>query len=242
MAEILMPKATAVWLIDNTALSFEQIARFCGLHHLEVKGIADGDVAAGVRGLDPIGAGQLSREEIAKAEADPNYDMQPLEPKHADMMTRKRKGPRYTPLSRRQDRPDAIAWMVRNHPEVPDSQIAKLIGTTKTTIEAVRSRTHWNSSNIKPVDPVSLGLCSQVDLDAVVAKAAARKRKAEEKAARERGEDIDTLRAADAARAEQEAAEAAEADAEQAMREMASKPVDAASVFGGFKDKPAETD
>ncbi len=242
MADILMPKATAVWLIDNTALSFEQIARFCGLHHLEVKGIADGDVAAGVRGLDPIGAGQLSREEIAKAEANPDYDMQPLEPKHANMMGRKRKGPRYTPLSRRKDRPDAIAWMVRNHPEVPDSQIAKLIGTTKTTIEAVRSRTHWNTSNIKPVDPVSLALCTQVDLDAVVAKAAAKKRKAEEKAALERGEDIDTLRAAKAASEEKAAQEAAEADTEKTLREMASKPVDAASVFGDFKEKTTDSE
>ena len=242
MAEILMPKATAVWLIDNTALSFDQIARFCGLHHLEVKGIADGDVAAGVRGLDPIGAGQLSREEIARAEANSDYDMQAMTPKHADMMGRKRKGPRYTPLSRRQDRPDAIAWMVRNHPEVPDSQIAKLIGTTKTTIDAVRSRTHWNTSNIKPVDPVSLALCSQIDLDAVVAKAAAKKRKAEEKAALERGEDLDTLRAASEAKAAQEAAEEAQADEEKSLRDIANKPVDAASVFGAFKEKPAETE
>ena len=159
MAEILMPKATAVWLVDNTALSFEQIAEFCNLHHLEVKGIADGDVAAGVRGNDPVSGGQLAREEIDKAEADASYRMKALPPKYAELHTpNKRRGPRYTPLSRRQNRPDAIAWLVRNHPELTDGQISKLIGTTKTTIEAVRERKHWNSSNIKPTDPVSLGL------------------------------------------------------------------------------------
>jgi uncharacterized protein len=237
MASILMPKATAVWLIDNTSLSFDQVARFCELHVLEVKGIADGDVAAGVRGLDPIGAGQLTREEIEKAEADPSYDMQAVSPKHAEKMVQKRRGPRYTPLSRRQERPDAIAWMIRNHPEVPDSQIGKLIGTTKTTIEAVRTRNHWNSSNIKPVDPVSLALCSQIDLDAVVSKAAAKKRKQEEKEALARGEDIDTLRSA----AETTAPVVEEVDEEERMREMASKPVNAASVFGAFKEKPEES-
>ncbi len=236
MATILMPKATAVWLIDNTSLSFDQVARFCQLHALEVKGIADGDVAAGVRGLDPIGAGQLTRDEIEKAEADPSYDMQAVTPKHADKMEQKRKGPRYTPLSRRQERPDAIAWMLRNHPEVPDSQIGKLIGTTKTTIDAVRTRNHWNSNNIKPVDPVSLALCTQIDLDAVVVKAAAKKRKADEKAALERGEDLDTLRAAAEATAQEEAAK----NEEEKIREMANKPVDAASVFGSFKEKPEE--
>jgi len=236
MASILMPKATAVWLIDNTSLSFDQIAQFCGLHALEIKGIADGDVAAGVRGLDPIGAGQLTRDEIEKAEANPSYEMQALTPKHADKMVQKRRGPRYTPLSRRQERPDAIAWMIRNHPEVSDAQIGKLIGTTKTTIEAVRTRSHWNSSNIKPVDPVSLALCSQIDLDAVVSKAAAKKQKADEKAALERGEDLDTLRSAAAA----VEAEKAERAAEEREREEANKPVNAASVFGAFKEKPEE--
>ncbi|PHS24240.1 MAG: hypothetical protein COA84_09630 [Robiginitomaculum sp.] len=236
MATILMPKATAVWLIDNTSLSFDQIARFCALHVLEIKGIADGDVASGVRGLDPIGAGQLTRDEIEKAGADPSYEMQVLTPKHADKMVQKRRGPRYTPLSRRQERPDAIAWMIRNHPEVSDAQIGKLIGTTKTTIEAVRSRSHWNSSNIKPVDPVSLALCSQIDLDALVSKAAAKKQKADEKAALERGEDLDTLRSA-AAAVEAEKAERAEEDRQ---IQQANKPVDAASVFGAFKEKPEE--
>ena len=177
MTEILMPKATAVWLIDNTALTFDQIAEFCGLHSLEVKGIADGDVAAGVRGADPIANGQLTREEIEKAENDAAYRMHAREAKHPEMITRKQKGPRYTPLSRRQERPNAIAWMVKNHPEVADAQIAKLIGTTKATIQSVRDRTHWNATNIRPEDPVALGLCSQLDLDEVVRKAAAKRRK-----------------------------------------------------------------
>ncbi|KAA5803747.1 DUF1013 domain-containing protein [Alkalicaulis satelles] len=175
MADILMPKATAVWLVDNTGLTFEQIADFTGLHHLEVKGIADGDVAAGVRGSDPVAAGQLAREELDKAEADPAYRMQASKPKYAEYQETTRKGPRYTPLSRRQNRPDAIAWLVRNHPELTDGQISKLIGTTKSTIESVRNREHWNSANIKPTDPVSLGLCTQIDLDAQVTKASARR-------------------------------------------------------------------
>ncbi|MEP3073611.1 cell cycle transcriptional regulator TrcR [Maricaulis sp.] len=181
MTEILMPKATAVWLVDNTSLTFEQIAGFCGLHPLEVKGIADGDVAVGVRGADPISNGQLTREEIEKAENNSDYRMTVVKPKYADLHTpAKRRGPRYTPLSRRQNRPDAIAWLVRNHPELSDAQISKLIGTTKTTIQAVRERTHWNSANIKPTDPVSLGLCTQIDLDDQVKKASARRRKLEE--------------------------------------------------------------
>lgn len=174
MSQILMPKATAVWLIDNTALTFNQISEFCGLHILEVEGIADGDVAGGIRGADPISNGQLAREEIERGEKDAGYSLKasvfandPVQSKG----TRK-KGPRYTPLSRRQDRPDAIAWLVRNHPEIPDSQISKLIGTTKPTITAIRERTHWKMSTINPTDPVSLGLCSQMDLDEMVRKAA----------------------------------------------------------------------
>lgn len=181
MTEILMPKATAVWLVDNTSLTFDQIADFCGLHPLEVKGIADGDVAAGVRGADPISNGQLTREEIEMAEGNDAYRMTPVKPKYSGLhQPAKRRGPRYTPLSRRQNRPDAIAWLVRNHPELADAQISKLIGTTKTTIQAVRERTHWNASNIKPTDPVSLGLCTQIDLDAQVQKASARRRQMEE--------------------------------------------------------------
>jgi hypothetical protein len=168
----LMPKATAVWLVENTALTFKQIADFTNLHELEVKGVADGDVAQGIKGLDPVTGGQLTREEIQKGEADPNYRLKILEPKVNIPVQKATKGPRYTPVSKRGDRPDAIAWLLRYHPELTDSQIMKLVGTTKSTIEAIRTRTHWNSSNIKPVDPVSLGLCSQLDLDFAVQKAA----------------------------------------------------------------------
>jgi len=184
MAEpILYPKATAVWLVDNTSLAFEQIADFCGLHPLEVKGIADGEVARDIRGADPIGNGQLSREELDKAQADPKYRMVAQKSRHAELMARStKKGPRYTPVSRRQDRPDAIAWFVRNHPEVTDAQIAKLLGTTKATIQQVRDRTHWNATNIKPVDPVTLGLVGQLELDEVVRKAAEKSRKDDAKA------------------------------------------------------------
>jgi hypothetical protein len=172
MADILMPKATAVWLVDNTSLTFEQIADFCGLHPLEVKGIADGEVARDIRGADPIANGQLSREEIDAAQQDAKRRMTALKSRHAEHLKPTKKAPRYTPVSRRQDRPDAIAWFVRNHPEVADAQIARLLGTTKATIDQVRNRTHWNSANIKPVDPVSLGLSTQIELDDIVRKAA----------------------------------------------------------------------
>jgi len=177
MTEILMPKATAVWLVDNTSLTFDQIADFCGLHPLEVKGIADGEVARDIRGADPIANGQLSREELDKAQADDRYRMKAQKSRHAELLKPVKKAPRYTPVSRRQDRPDAIAWFIRNHPEVADSQIARLLGTTKATIEQVRNRSHWNSANIKPVDPVTLGLATQLELDAVVKKAAEKKAK-----------------------------------------------------------------
>jgi len=173
--QILMPKATAVWLVDNTSLTFEQIADFCGLHPLEVKGIADGEVARDIRGADPIANGQLSREELDKAGKNPKYRMAAQKSRHQELLKPVKKGPRYTPVSRRQDRPDAIAWFVRNHPEITDAQVAKLLGTTKATIEQVRNRTHWNSANIKPVDPVTLGLVGQLELDAVVKKAAEKK-------------------------------------------------------------------
>ncbi len=182
MTQPLMPKATAVWLIDNTTLTFRQIASFCGLHELEVKGIADGDVAAGIKGMDPITAGQIKRADLEKAEANSDFHM-PLAVKREDVPTpERRKGPRYTPVSRRQDRPDAIAWLVRNHPEITDAQISRLVGTTKPTIVAIRDRSHWNTPNIKPVDPVTLGLCSQIELDAVVQKAALKLERAAKKA------------------------------------------------------------
>ena len=168
----LMPKATAVWLVENTTLTFTQIAEFCHLHELEVKGIADGDVATGVRGLDPVTGGQLTREEIAKAEADTSHKLHILELKLDVKVKKSTSGPRYTPVSRRGDRPDAIQWLLRYHPELPDSAIMKLVGTTKHTINSVRDRTHWNIQTIKPVDPVSLGICTQTDLDQAVQKAA----------------------------------------------------------------------
>ncbi len=168
--QLLMPKATAVWLVDNTALSFDQIAQFCKLHPLEVKAIADGESAQGIKGLDPIATGQLSREEIARAEANPNHKLKLSEPK-VRVPESKRKGPRYTPVSKRQDRPNAILWLVRNHPELKDAQISRLVGTTKSTIEQIRERTHWNSANLTPMDPVTLGLCSQIDLDLEVERA-----------------------------------------------------------------------
>jgi hypothetical protein len=177
MNDVLMPKATAVWLVDNTSLTFEQIADFCGLHPLEVNGIADGEVARDIRGADPIANGQLSREELDKAQADPKYRMKAQVSRHAELLKPTKKAPRYTPVSRRQDRPDAIAWFVRNHPEVADSQIAKILGTTKSTIDQVRNRQHWNAANIKPVDPVTLGLIGQLELDDVVRRAADKKAK-----------------------------------------------------------------
>lgn len=167
----LMPKATAVWLVDNTSLSFEQIADFCKLHPLEVKAIADGEAAQGIKGLDPVMTGQLSREEIDKAQANPDHRLNLQKPK-TRVPESKRKGPRYTPVSRRQDRPNAILWLVRNHPELKDAQIMRLVGTTKPTIQAIRERTHWNSPNLTPSDPVTLGLCSQIELDMEVEKAA----------------------------------------------------------------------
>ena len=170
MTQLLMPKATAVWLVDNTALSFDQIAHFCHLHPLEVRAIADGEAAQGIKGMDPVTTGQLTREEIKRGEADTNYRLKLNEPKVRVPET-KRRGGRYTPLSKRQDRPNAILWLVRNHPELKDAQISRLVGTTKSTIEQIRNRTHWNSASLQPMDPVTLGLCSQIDLDLEVQRA-----------------------------------------------------------------------
>ncbi|MET0545265.1 MAG: cell cycle transcriptional regulator TrcR [Caulobacterales bacterium] len=175
---VLMPKATAVWLIENTSLTFEQIADFCGLHELEVTHLAQKEGLSSIRGADPIARGDLERSEIEKGEKDQDYRMKASTPLNAAAISKKAP-PRYTPVSRRQDRPDAIAWMVRNHPEVPDAQTAKLLGTTKATIESVRNRTHWNSAQIKPVDPVTLGLCTQIELDAIVGRAAELKARAD---------------------------------------------------------------
>ena len=177
----LMPKATAVWLVENTALTFDQIAEFCNLHPLEVKGIADGDVAQGIRGMDPIMSGELSRAELEIAEANNTHKLV-LNKTSVDLPeVKSKKQKKYTPLSRRQDRPAAIAWLVRNHPELKDSEVIKLVGTTKTTIEAIRSRTHWNIGSIQPQDPVVLGLSTQIELDKLVLRASKRLQREQDK-------------------------------------------------------------
>lgn len=193
MSAPLMPKATAVWLVDNTSLTFEQIAAYCGLHALEVKGIADGDVAQGIRGKDPISSGELTRDEIRKAQEDPDYRMEMAKPEIEVPEVKTKKGPRYTPTSVRQDRPNAILWLLRSHPELKPSQIMKLVGTTKPTIEAIAERTHWNSANLQPLDPVTMGLCSQIDLDAEVQKAARRVEREQKAAAKAAGLPTGTL-------------------------------------------------
>jgi hypothetical protein len=177
MNKPLMSKATAVWLVDNTTLTFKQVADFCGLHELEVQGIADGDVATGVKGFDPVSNNQLDPGEIEKGQADPAYKLK-LKFIASAVGEEKRRGPRYTPLSKRQDRPAAILWLVKFHPELTDGQVGKLVGTTKPTILAIRERTHWNINNITPIDPVALGLCKQTELDAAV-QVAVRKKAAE---------------------------------------------------------------
>ena len=170
MANPLMPKATAVWLVENTALTFHQIAEFCGLHQLEVQGIADGEVAIGIKGLDPVANGQLDQAELDRCIADPAAKLK-LKISDNPQPVKRTKGPRYVPVSKRQDKPDAIAFLLRYFPELSDPQICRLIGTTKPTVKAIRERTHWNSSNIRPRDPVTVGLCRQVDLDQAVEKA-----------------------------------------------------------------------
>jgi len=178
----LMPKATAVWLVDNTGLTFEQIADFCGLHPLEVKGIADEDVAKGIKGQDPVSSGQLTREQIEEAEKNPKMRLKMAAPKHKMPPVRQKKAPRYTPVSKRQDKPDAVYWILRNHPEFTDADIVKLVGTTKATIQKIRERSHWNAANIKAVDPVTAGLCSQLELDLAVTRATQKKERAEKRA------------------------------------------------------------
>jgi uncharacterized protein len=177
MAQLMMPKATAVWLVENTTLTFDQIAEFCGLHPLEVQGIADGEVAIGIVGLDPQANGQLTPEELARVQADPKARLK-MAKVNIPLPTLRTKGPRYTPVSKRQDKPNAVMWLLRHHPELGDAQIARLIGTTKDTIAKVRERSHWNAANLKPQDPVLLGLCSQTDLN----KAVERARRAAERA------------------------------------------------------------
>ncbi|MEQ9813642.1 MAG: DUF1013 domain-containing protein [Azospirillaceae bacterium] len=175
MAQPLMPKATAVWLIDNTSLTFTQVAEFCGLHELEVQAIADGEVATGMVGMDPIASGQLTLEEVRRCEADPSARLKLLIRDNMPRPVTRTKGPRYTPVTKRQDKPDGISWLLKNHPELSDAQIARLIGTTKPTINAIRDRSHWNSANIKPQSPVQLGLCSYQDLADALEKARRRR-------------------------------------------------------------------
>jgi hypothetical protein len=198
MTTPLMPKATAVWLVENTGLTFEQIAEFCGMHPLEIQGIADGEVAIGIVGIDPVAASQLTREEIARCEADRKAKLQLLK-KDLPQIVQQVKGARYTPIAKRQDKPSAIAWLLRHHQELTDAQVGHLLGTTKSTIQKVRDRSHWDMQNIKPTSPVMLGLCSQVALDDAIEKAARvaeRRRKDSERAQRR----------AERARAEAEAA------------------------------------
>ena len=173
MTQPLMPKATAVWLVENTTLPFQQIAEFCGLHELEVQAIADGEVSGGMRGLDPVTAGQVTHEEIKRCEGDPESSLALIK-KDLPQPKVRGKGPRYTPISKRGDKPDAVAWLVKNFPQLSDAQITKLIGTTKATIAAVRDRTHWNSSSIKPRSPLELGLCTSADLESAVQRAGRR--------------------------------------------------------------------
>ncbi len=171
MSTLLMPRATAVWLVANTSLSFEQIAEFCGLHVLEVQAIADEEVAVGMHGLDPVANGQLTQEELARVQKDPKARLKMISTDNLPQPISRNKGPRYTPIAKRGDKPDAISWLVKNYPDMTDGQIGKLLGTTKSTIAAVRDRTHWNHQNIRPRNPVALGLCTQGDLDSAATKA-----------------------------------------------------------------------
>ena len=254
----LMPKATAVWLVDNTSLTFEQIAQFCGMHLLEVKGIADGDVAQGVRGKNPVTAGELSRDEISASEADPDRRLKLSTSKVKIPEIKVKKRPRYTPVSRRQDRPNAVLWILRNHAELKDSQIMRLVGTTKPTIAQIRDRSHWNSANLVPQDPVMLGLCSQMDLDTEVEKAAKRVAKERKAMGLPPIEATDTLlptaettgyelpATGESAPAEEDAAPTAEnifGDAAPAepTREEVAEADEAARVFAKLQDmKPSE--
>ena len=184
----LMPKATAIWLVENTSLSFKQIANFCGMHELEIKGIADGEVGAGIKGLNPITNNQLTKEEIERCSDNSDSDLQIIKNEISAKTEQSKKKKKYTPLSKRQDRPDAVYWLIRNHPELKDSQIAKLVGSTKSTIDAIRNRTHWNMSNIRPQDPIGLGLCRQIELDEALAKAERSMKRAQKKKEKEERE------------------------------------------------------
>ena len=216
MLQVLMPKATAVWLVENTTLTFDQISTFTGLHPLEVQAIADGEVAGGMTGYDPTTNGQLTKDELKRCEADPTAKLR-LTPRDIPEPVARAKGPRYTPVAKRQDRPDAIAWLLKVHPELQDSQVAKLVGSTKSTVQSVRDRSHWNMQNVRPRDPVTLGLCSLKDLNDAVDKA--RRKAAREDAAKKKA-------VAKATVAEEPAAEEPVAE-EPAADEPAVDPADA---------------
>jgi len=256
MAQPLMPKATAVWLVDNTTLTFDQIAHFCSLHPLEVQGVADGEVAVGIRGMDPVAGGQVTREEIARCEADPSARLEIIEPA-AEVPKRARRA-RYTPVSKRQERPNGIAWLIRNYPELSDAQIGKLLGTTKATITAVRDRTHWNAQHITPQDPVLMGICGEMELVEALniarrRQARAAERKAKEEARRKKreareGTGGETAASDDALNAEgagDEASVPGEEDASAASAESAGEPAapdaEPAAGSGEFGTASAET-
>ena len=184
----LMPKATAIWLVENTSLSFKQIANFCGMHELEIKGIADGEVGAGIKGLNPITNNQLTKEEIDRCSDNSDIELQIIKNEVSAKTEQSKKKKKYTPLSKRQDRPDAVYWLIRNHPELKDSQVARLVGSTKSTIDAIRNRTHWNMTNIRPQDPIGLGLCKQIELDEAIAKAERSMKRAQKKKEKEERE------------------------------------------------------
>jgi len=236
MVAPLLPKATAVWLVDNTSLSFAQIADFCGLHSLEVQGIADGEVAVGIVGLDPTSNRQLTQEELDRCQGDPTARLQISEPT-GDVPQPRRRGGRYTPVSRRGDRPDAISWLLKFHPELTDAQISKLIGTTKTTITAIRDKSHWNSQNIRPRDPVSLGICTQLELDEAVQKSAHRRTD------EDRGKLIEEVAAAVAADEASQPLTPYEIKKRQMQKEEAYDPMqEAEAVFGKSAEKIKEED
>lgn len=231
----LMPKATAVWLVENTALSFDQIAEFCKLHPLEIKAIADGDSAQGIKGLDPIQTGQLTREEIELAEQNKTRRLHLADRKVRVPEQKTKRGPRYTPVSRRQDRPNAILWLLRNHPELKDSQIMRLVGTTKSTIQSIRERSHWNAANLSPLDPVTLGLCSQIDLDFEVSRAA----KDRPAVVEDRSQTLVPASVTTGVRAEPSTTEDVFGKSTPAPQ-IEDEHFDAASVFGKRKDSDAE--
>ncbi|MDC1302929.1 DUF1013 domain-containing protein [Pelagibacterales bacterium] len=181
----LMPKATAIWLVENTALTFKQIADFCGMHELEIKGIADGEVGMGIKGLNPMSTNQLTKEEIEVATNDPEHSLELIQNEITLQTERDPKQKKYTPLSKRQERPDAISWLLRNHPELKDSQIAKLVGSTKNMVVSIKTKANWNMSNIRPQDPVGLGLCKQIDLDDALEKAERSQKRAAKKKIKE---------------------------------------------------------